>query len=107
MQSLSDNADNGWRFPLWELNQSELGTIGATCFFGHDFADFGGDVSSNDEHYLMCIKARELGRINAFAPCRAGRDAFFAHYAYSAQKAHLDATNILDRYEDVATERRL
>ena len=107
LASLQSTSGSSWEFPLWELNEWERGTIGATCFFGHDFADFGGEVIGNDEHYLMCVKPRDLGRINAFAPCRAGRDAFFAHYSYSPQKAHLDSTNILARDEDVATERRL
>ena len=107
VQSLTHNGHSWWELPRWELNQYERGTIGAACFFGSDFADFDSDVIDNDEHYLMCVKPRELGRINAFAPCRAGRDAFFAHYSYSPQKAHLDTTDILARYEEVATHRRL
>lgn len=107
INSLDSGQGCGWEFPRWELNQSEHGTIGVTCFFGRDFAAFGGEVSGNDEQYLMCVKPRDLGRINAFAPCRAGRDAFFAHYAYSPQKAHLDSTDILSRYEEVATCRFL
>ena len=106
LESLEGAPESGWQFPLWEL-RGERGTIGATCFFGRDFAGFSGDVTDDDEHYLMSVKPRELGRINAFAPCRAGRDAFFAHYAYSPQKAHLDTTDILSRYEDVATRRGL
>ena len=106
LQSLTTE-HSWWEFPRWELNQLERGTIGAACFFGRDFAAFGGEVIDNDEHDLMCVKPREIGRINAFAPCRAGRDAFFAHYSYSPQKAHLDTTDILARYEEVATCRRL
>lgn len=107
LASLQGTLGSSWQFPKWELNEWERATIGATCFFGSDFAAFGGDVTNDDEHYLMSVKPRELERVNAFAPCRAGRDAFFAHYAYSAQKAHLDATDILSRYENAATWRRL
>ena len=105
LASLQGVAGDAWRFPQWELNEWERGTIGAICFFGRDLAAFGGDVTNDDEHFLMCVKPRELDRVNAFAPCRAGRDAFFAHYAYAPQKAHLDSTDILSRYEDAATWR--
>lgn len=96
-----------WTFPRWEFNEFERATIGAICFFGRDFASFGSDVTDDDEHFLSCVKPRELNRVNAVAPCWPHRDAFFAHYAYSPQKAHLDASDVLSSYEAIGTQRKL
>lgn len=107
LEARNRNVITPWTFPRWEFGEFERATIGATCFFGRDLASFGGDVTDDDEHFLGCVKTRELGRINAVAPGLQSRDSFFAHYAYAPQKQHLDTTDVLSRYEDVASWMRL
>lgn len=107
LDALNRNLMAPWTFPRWEFTEFECASIGATCFFGRDLAAFGGDVTDDDEHFLSCVKPRELNRVNAVSPCLPHRDAFFAHYAYAPQKAHLDTTDVLSSYEMVASWMRL
>ena len=107
LDSRAHNLTSPWTFPRWEFNEFERATIGAMCFFGRDFASFGGVVADEDEDFLSCVKPRELNRVNAVAPCLPNRDAFFVHYAYAPQRGHLDTTDVLASYEALASQMRL
>ncbi len=107
LEALNREPATPWTFPQWEFYDYEHATIGATCFFGRDLVPFGGDVTREDENFLSSVKPRELGRVCCVAPCSPHLDAFFAHYAYGPQKEHLDKTDVLSRYEAVASRMEL
>lgn len=72
-------------------------SISNFCFFGKDFADFGGILPMLDEEIWLTEVA---GRPNVI--CGSG---LVSHYSFFAQRDHLDRTDILERYRTIARQR--
>lgn len=72
-------------------------SISNFCFFGKDFAEFGGILPMLDEEIWLTEVA---GRPNVI--CGSG---LVSHYSFFAQRDHLDRTDILARYAAVARQK--
>lgn len=69
-------------------------SINAISWKGLDFKTFDGVVLGDDEEYLSVIKPAELNRYNKILG-----NLLVAHYGFFTQRAYLDSTDLLDRYE--------
>lgn len=72
-------------------------SVNCMSWLGSEFAGFLGEVPSEEEEYLTVTKPGDLMKAN----CIYG-DTVVAHFAFIPQRAHLDATDILDRYAAIA-----
>ncbi|HEY1383939.1 MAG TPA: hypothetical protein VGF43_10010 [Dongiaceae bacterium] len=68
-------------------------SINAICWFGRDFASFGGLVGDAEEEELSNLIPTRLGRSNCFCT-----DTIAAHFAFYVQRRALDRTDILGAY---------
>jgi hypothetical protein len=68
-------------------------SINAICWFGRDFASFGGQVGAAEEEELSNLIPTRLGRANCFCT-----DTIAAHFAFYVQRRTLDRTDILEAY---------
>lgn len=94
-----------WPKPF-ELELGQLISISSFCFFGEDFASFGGRVgigeredAQEEERILAHVLPIKLGRTNVIY----GRT-LASHFAFSAQRQGLEQTDLLPRYYRVAEE---
>lgn len=69
-------------------------SINSFAFFGKDFAEFNGDVNSDEEVFIGEAKPKSIGRPNAVC----GK-ALCVHFAFYTQRDHLNTTDILEQYE--------
>ncbi len=70
--------------------------INAVAWFGKDFKKFGGVLSGDDEEFLTVIYPVRNNLTNSF-DC----NTVVSHFSFSAQRAHLDKTDILSKYEQI------
>lgn len=108
--------DNGWKDPdvaielhehvlehgptafrmghIWRLNDFERVSINCISWLGSAFAEFNGQVGTDEEQWLAVDKPKQLGRIN----CIYG-DFVCVHYAFYTQRDVINGTNILEKYK--------
>lgn len=70
--------------------------INAVAWFGSEFKKFGGVLSGDDEEFLTVIYPVRNNLTNSF-DCKT----VVSHFSFSAQRAYLDQTDILSKYEAV------
>lgn len=70
--------------------------INAVAWFGEEFRKFEGKVTGDDEEFLTIKYPDKMGLINSF-DC----DTIVAHFSFSAQREHLDKTDLLEIYEEM------
>lgn len=80
-------------FGTWVLSDHERVSINAVSWLGRDFAEFDGLVGEHEEMWLSVEKPRALKRT-----CVILGDALCCHFAFHTQRAHLDASDVLDKY---------
>jgi hypothetical protein len=86
-------------FERWQLRWEERFSINLVCWFGEDLAALSPDGldgplgGGDDEQYLSCDAPRMLDKLNVICG-----SATAAHYAFHPQKAHLDGTDVLERW---------
>lgn len=85
-----------YKFRLWVLCYFERVSVNCVCWFGSEFAVFGGVVGGDEEQWLACEKPRGLGRFN----CICG-SALFSHFAFHTQREVVDNTSLLERYRSL------
>jgi hypothetical protein len=100
--SFIGDAANG-RIDAWKhfgahaLAAYERVSINAISWLGARFAEFGGAVGRDEELWLSVDAPRSFGTPNVIIA-----DAVCVHYAFHTQRDHLDATDVLARYADLA-----
>jgi hypothetical protein len=97
LASIRAGTVNDWHFPLWKLYHYERVSINCICWLGADFAEFGGQVGTDEEVWLACVKPRESGRMNVIYG-----GACCVHYAFFTQRPGLDATGVLAEYQSLS-----
>lgn len=81
-------------FDKYELKNHSYVSINCICWFGKDFAEFGGIVDmKNEEAWINVYQPQKLGKINAICG-----EAIVAHFAFYPQRDYLDKTDLLERY---------
>lgn len=96
---LRDPLDPKWvAFERWIGTDHERMSINAVVWFGADLG--GATIGPDDEQWMAVDRPRELGTHNAV--CGA---AVCAHFSFYTQRAHLDATDLLERYGALAPRR--
>jgi hypothetical protein len=95
--SLAARTIDRYKFPQWDLTLRERFSINVFCFKGNTFAGFNGSVNKDEEPWLATMKPAELGMINTIC----GKS-IFSHMAFYTQRSHLDSTDILSLYREVA-----
>jgi hypothetical protein len=83
----------------WELQLGQKISISSFCFFGEDFASFGGEVEWDEEVYLSSKLPILLKRKNVI--CGWALD---AHFAFWAQWPDLGKGNLLAQYKQIAEQ---
>lgn len=87
-------------FERWQLRRDERFSINLVCWFGEDLAALSPDGleaplgHGDDEQYLSCDAPRILDKLNVICG-----SATAAHYAFYPQKAHLDGTDVPERWK--------
>ena len=71
-------------------------SINAIMWFGKEMASLQGEVPGDDEEFLSCIYPTRKGMVNSV-----NGDCIMIHYAFFTQRAFLDSTDILSRYEEI------
>ena len=94
---LENGTVDRYRFSRWEVGNHERFSINAFAFRGEDFAAFKGAVKQDEEPWLTQVKTVECGKINAICG-----ESIMSHFAFYTQRDHIDNTDILARYRDVA-----
>lgn len=94
---LKNPTDPKWTsFEKWVATEYERISINAICFFGKDFASE--PVADDEELFLSVDRPRAIQRPNVVC----GK-AVCVHFAFHTQRAHLDATGILDEYKKLVS----
>ncbi len=75
-------------------------SINCISWFGRDLAPHLDMITREEEHDWTVASSYRLGKANCFAT-----DTVVAHYAFYAQRAYLDPTDLLDRYERALGQR--
>lgn len=91
-----------------DLNDASRFSISCFCFFGKDFAKFGGIVGQrkpgvvrfDEEIWLTEVYPTQQGKLNTICG-----SALVAHYSFMRQRPHLDTTDILENYRGIAKQR--
>ena len=86
----------------WLLYNHERVSVNCIAWRGAAFASsgLGIDGSHDEEEWLACTAPRAMGLTNAIYG-----GFVCVHYAFFTQRAHLDSTNILQRYKDLLLQR--
>jgi len=71
--------------------------INSFCWFGSEFAKFGGVVAPNEEHWISEIGPALYGKKNFVCG-----DSVVIHFAYLTQREYLKRFDYLDRYRELA-----
>lgn len=78
----------------YELGHKRF-SVSNFCYFGKDMPE----IESEEEMFLSSIYPKREGKCNAIC----GK-ALCSHYSFFAQKEHLNETDILDRYREIAKD---
>jgi hypothetical protein len=98
LRDISRGAIDRWRcFSEWQLPARERVSINAISFLGADIAKLNADVNPDEEPSMCCYLPEKLGKI-----CCINGNALCAHFAFYAQRAALDATDLLAEYAKFA-----
>lgn len=78
-------------------------SINCICWFGYQFAEFGGvvPVNADEEQFLSVDKPLELNMNN----CIFG-EVLVCHYSFYTQREYLEQTKILERYKAISEQLR-
>lgn len=97
LSDISNNCYQKWYFNKWVLDMREQISINAVCWRNTDMAKIANFIDGGDEYW-----------INNYGPiatdkhsCIVG-DILCAHYSFHVQKTHLDTTDILEQYKNLA-----
>lgn len=95
---IGTGAPSQWKFSPRPLAINRF-SINCISWLGEEFAKFSGRVpfGKDEEEWLSVIKPAQLGVAN----CIWG-EGIVAHFAFHPQRAHLDRTDILQRYAAAA-----
>ena len=97
-------ATDSLRDLLFDRQELAVGRFSINCisWLGREFAKFAGVLPypTDEEEWISALKPTELGQIN----CIYGR-ALVSHFAFQPQREYLDATDLLDRYEELCIRR--
>jgi hypothetical protein len=96
LRSLSAGQMVKWTFGEFHVMYYERISINCVVWFGRDFAQFRGEVSGDDEHFLSCSKPAELSRPNVIY----GKS-IVAHFSFAPQNQYLDGTDLLNIYRSL------
>lgn len=99
LDKVETNSAQDFFFRDWDIPNCDRVSINAISWTGEEFSKFSGNVDPDEEVWLATIKPKEIGKINKIIG-----DAIFVHYAFWPQRAYLDSTDILSKYEEVANK---
>jgi len=90
---------NKWHntFDVHVCSGFERVSINCISWLGSTFAEFNGEVGSDEEQWLACEKPRSINTPNAIYG-----GAIVVHFAFFTQRHHIDTTNILQIYKEIA-----
>ena len=87
-----------YTFSRWIAWEHERISTHCICWTGDDFAQFGGEVDRDDEHWLTRVRPVQTQRPTAICGT-----ALVSHFAYDPQRSWLEEnTNLLTRYQNLA-----
>ena len=86
-----------FKFSSWQLHYYERVSINVISWLGNEFAKFNGQVGEDEEQWLSVEKPQQLGRPNVIFG-----ESLCAHFSFYTQRNHLDKTNILEQYNNLA-----
>ena len=81
----------------WLMGRGERLSINCICWFGHDFAEFGGNVGVFEEDWLTVFRPGITGQLVSICG-----GCVVSHYAYGPQREFLSSTGVLDWYRTLA-----
>jgi hypothetical protein len=89
-------------FDDYVLDGDSRFSVSNFCYFGHDFAKFGGDLEgAEEEQWLTEVYPPSIDRKNVI--CGTG---LVSHFSFFSQRSHLlNNTDILDQYRKVAQQK--
>ena len=95
--ALAQNNIDHFKFPTRAIALSRM-SINCIAWLGREFAKFSGRLGSNDEEeWLSVTRPTQLGVHNLIYG-----DSIVAHFSFYTQRDHLDTTDILSRYKELA-----
>ena len=96
LKLIEDNEIGRFKFTNRPIALSRM-SINCIAWLGSEFAKFGGVLGSiHEEEWLSVVKPTDLGVPNAIYG-----DVIVSHFAFYKQRAHLDQTDILDKYREL------
>jgi hypothetical protein len=97
LRSLAENRIDRFKFMSRPIALSRM-SINCIAWRGEEFAKFGGKLGfTNEEEWLSVTRPTQLGGYNLIYG-----QIVVAHFAFYPQRAHLDATDLLERYREAA-----
>lgn len=98
LQRIADGTVHDLFWDGHELPPGHQFSVSNFCFFGADFAAFGGELDDKEEEtWLTCDYPQTIDRINAI--CGSG---LVSHFSFYPHRDHMLGTGILGEYRDVA-----
>lgn len=81
----------------WHLYYNERVSINVISWRGDEFLKFDANVGEDEEQWLSVDYPASIGKINKIIG-----DTLFVHYAFYTQRPHLETTDILKKYQELA-----
>jgi hypothetical protein len=97
IEKIKNKDTKNFVFNEWVLTLFERVSINVISWLGEEFAKFDGKVNENEEQWLSVVKPREINKPNSICG-----NALFGHFSFFVQRAHMDGTNILGIYKEMA-----
>lgn len=96
LKDLEKGSADDWKrsFRAWHLWDYERVSINCISWLGSDMPEH---VAKDEEKFLAVEHPKSIGRPNVILGA-----AVCAHFGFYTQRAHLDATDVLQRYSDFA-----
>lgn len=91
------NPKADYNMPDWILYYYERVSINVISWRGDEFAKFDGVVGDDEEQWLSVDKPLSISKPNKIIG-----DTLFVHYSFYTQRPHLDSTDILSNYTEMA-----
>jgi hypothetical protein len=100
IEKIKKGTHKEYEFKEWILSIYERCCINVISWLGEEFAKFNGEVHFNEEPWLSVHKPKQIKKCNSVCG-----DALFVHFAYAPQRKHLDNTDCLAQYAEIAKEK--
>lgn len=99
LSNIIEKQTGRYKFDKWELREHQRISINVISWFGKDFKDFAEGLPPNwdEEHMLTTEVPAHYKKIN----CICGQ-ALFSHFSFFTQREHLEQTNLLELYKNIA-----